>query len=294
MTLLVQQVCDILIFILSVIKFLIRSKAALVNRLKMLDLHFFTAINHRLTHANDFFVTSLVTAPLERDDSGSTVVSSVDGVNVTRTIIRQLDIVGLIEEDCMSVVIALLCKRNDRIVTAYSDIHDSAPTFVRLKSNLFFQTNFFNFLNSEGIHAIDELKVLFPQLGQDSKMIGYICIVIKKDAYWDVLIICSETKTIQFIHHRPGDTGAIKNRYEEVFNTFANQYFSSGVAVLWQCSYYSVTNLIELANDFDSGMLAIASLYYLAAESPITTKVCDLQNLRKKIAYWMLSEMLPM
>ena len=90
------------------------------------------------------------------------------------------------------------------------------------------------------------------------------------------------------IHHRSGDIEIIKRRYQDSKNIFISHYFDTGIdAWTFNCNNYYI-------NNFDSGIMAMTTLYYLATECPVSLKIYDFKNLRLQFAYWLMNEMLPL
>jgi hypothetical protein len=250
-----------------------------------LDIYFFTVLNKDLEYTSHSFLEHQFKFGLNPDVAGDILVT-IDGVIFNRAMLHHFKPNTRLNESIVTVFLAMLKRRDDRICRSHLEINAELDAYVEHKLSLFFMSDVLDSICNQQFDRV---------AGVDFEKVHrvYFCVAFPNDKWAVVLLDCS-AKQICYVCPNIDSPFNIERlqAYEEGLRSFTAVKFGADNA-MWPCVPCPDSYLEPIENDFDGGIYAMILLYTLAHGSPIVIKTDYLERYRRNIAYWILSEQLP-
>lgn len=263
-----------------------------------------TTLHRKLSPVNLRYVESVRGGTLVDADSGSEVVARIGNRAVTRGVMRQLRMATPLRTEFINLVYDLYSKRDDRISLAHKDVNSEAHNYTPYKHSLFCTSAILSVLEGDVVVNTPNFDV-FIRDNVTWNNIHRIYIFVPppegREDGWTLLIVDITNNKLYYIDPTHNITDLVPHSMSTAMQQFALQLkpllrMIRGNAEVGdlECILYPYQFGSAIQNDFDSGIYVILSAYCVVYDCPLTFVETDMIKMRDTIAYWILSETLPM
>ena len=281
------------------------NKSELVTLLKRMDKEFLIKYLKDISPLQQWLVkTKMDHSVLTSEDDGRTVVSTINGFDVTKECFRQLGVHQSLKEGVMDAVASLFQLRDDRIVDSHHSVNSNRNGYRPRKRCKYLGASFWRVL-LEGTKSIDQIQLEY--FGADWNVDNYLHVYLYLSSFdadsvdpWVLVQINLETHHIVYVDGRiDGRVQPVPQALVQYLN-LVKDLLQPLLSVLvpaftneWQCTVYRETYFELLNNQFDSGVYVTALTYFLSVRVPLFFNHNSIVRLRMNLAYWILVGELP-
>lgn len=251
---------------------------------------FVMVVYRRLRGPELYLISQWLSSDGLTDHDRNTILRKVNGKIVRKQTFMQLGPQQNVSEDLMSIILALLTKREMRIMQCYHDIHSASDDYEARKVSYFYSPNWAVALQEGMVGNWGEAHFVFLTIKSRSGV-------------WSLLVLDNSTLTVYLVDPiSGGNCQQLRNMeligkmsfYVAVINHSRSQVgYATGDDKLWKWKLYPHAYFDAIEHDYDSGICVFASIYYMIVGCPLGYRASDMDMFRSKLAYWIAVSNLP-
>jgi hypothetical protein len=265
-------------------------KATRIKRLHAAAVNFVMVMYRRLRGPELYLISQWLSGDGLTDHERNAILRKLNGKIVRKHTFMQLAPKEPFSDDLMEIILALLAKREMRIIQCYFDIHATSDDYEPRKVSYFFSPKWLVALQEGMVCNWSEAY--------------YVFLTIKsRSGGWLLLVLDNSSRTVYLVDPMSGgDCRELRDMellgkmsyYVAVINRARSQVgYATGDDKLWTWKLYPHAYFGAIEHEYDSGMCVFASMYYMIVGCPLSFRASDMDMFRTKLAYWIAVSDLP-
>lgn len=243
---------------------------------------FVTVVYRRLRDPELFLVAKWLSDETITEVVGDFILRRVNGVILMKSTFMDLTPTRPLSDNMMNIVLALLERRERRIMQSYHDVHFSASEYVPRQISYYYGPTWLQYFQDGGL--------------ADWSNTYHVYVTVMLERRWSLLVLDCSARTIYLVDSHIGRenpaalSDAIQNSlayYVAVMTHISAKAALPPVGRSWSWKVYPHNYVDPIQNDYDSGIFVFACLYFLSAGCPLGfNSICDMEIFRRHLAYW--------
>ena len=279
---------------------IIGTKATIIRKIYTEDSIFMSNLNRALIGVHKELIDSHFNAILTSAQLGRFVQCTINGKPVTKNMIRQFSIGSDLDSACIDTMLELFRLRDKRIVTAHHSANKDRNHYIRLPQNLFCSPGLMQSMTEN--QSVDINSYFSEDFNIDEYNLAFIPWQIKNDGrnVWSLIVIDVKKRSVYFFSYDlqnntiPAVVTAQMEHIDVLLQPILVKLFPA-IAIINspKCCVYPYSYSEVVLEETNSGVMILATIYYIVRGCPVVHINNDLLRLRYKFPYWLLSGALP-
>ena len=279
---------------------IIGTKATIIRKIYTEDSIFMSNLNRALIGVHKELIDSHFNAILTSPQLGRFVQCTINGKPVTKNMIRQFSIGSDLDSACIDTMLELFRLRDKRIVTAHHSVNKDRNHYIRIPQNLFCSPGLMQSLTEN--QSADINSYFSEDFNIDEYNLAFIPWQIKNDGlnFWSLIVIDVKKRSVYvFSYDLQNNTilavvTAQMERIDVLLQPILVKLFPAiAIINLPKCCVYPYSYSEVVLEETNSGVMILATIYYIVRGCPVVHINSDLLRLRYKFPYWFLLGALP-
>lgn len=225
----------------------------------------------------------------------NTIVTTIDGVHLTERAMRRLNVGQPMELDLFEPMLQMLRKRDRRICEAHAEVNHERANYSYYMPSLYCSPSFWQALLADPERAATSEPFASEATCTTHRVYCTVKDFSSGQDDWKIVIIDLAAKTLYYLDPATRDhPDEILRGYEEKINRFLLVRLGDRRGDPWKFTSLPILSVYALKeDDFNGGMYVATILQYLSFNCPLAFTATDVNNARKKWAFWLLLKDLP-
>jgi hypothetical protein len=226
-------------------------------------------------------------------------------VELNTAVLHQLKLAQPLSSQMMSAVWAMFEKRDLRICSAHKEVNSSNQNYELYKRSIFMREDFMQALEENPESEFLLANYFEPEINFHNDVHRLYCLVQNSPGNDDYSLVIIDFEKKRFYSIHPTWEINISQQLRDrniILENKLNQFLTLNLAfeaLRGNQPWPLMNSFLKMKfppnqTDFDSGIYVFLFLYFTVNDCPIIFDSDDVIRIRKVLAYWLLSEYLPM